>query len=88
MQGIKEIVHDGVLIVKETAPYGKQMGLQAVMQAVVSAYPEHTMNVHVLFSTYHGKPLKRAYQIRQGLYAPTGRARTVWKDCTGRQVSM
>ena len=80
--------YDGVLYVRETAPYGQQIGLQAVMQKVVRTLPSRTMNVHVNFTDYSGKPLKRVYQIRDGLYAPMGRQVTNWRDSSGKKVEL
>jgi hypothetical protein len=84
----KAVRPDGVLVVKEQAPYGKQLGLQAVMQFVVKMYPASELSVHVLFCDYKGKPLKRVYRIREGLYAPVGRQTTNWRDYTGSKVTV
>jgi hypothetical protein len=75
------------LIVREKAVWGKQIGLQSVMQKVVAHFPTSVMRVRVLFSTYAGKPLKRDYHINNGEYCPVGRKVTNWRDKDGKKTS-
>lgn len=73
-------------LVRETAPWGKQMGLQRVMQSLASEYPTESVTVRIMFSTYHGKPLKRDFHMHNGLYAPHNRKVTNWRDKDGKKV--
>jgi hypothetical protein len=79
---------DGILHVKETAPWGKQLGLQGVMQSLVQEFPHETCTVYMHYATYEGSPLLSIYQLSKGLYAPVGRAKTNWRDKTGKKVDV